>query len=173
MSREQTDDTNYLVAAGDYQPIDTTDSEMVTLQPRGTVWSGTGVRAERHNDGPGNCWCRCCHTRPRAPRFGPQSGARLKPFRFGLPTLLNSRLPPPRTQPGADFPIPQQADTMADLMDTVARLRNEVYTQKLAPPVPPTTSAFTTTKVQRIDQLGSIDRYVMPQIEWVGRRRDA
>ena len=58
----QSDDPNVLNATGDNRPDETTDSGIATLQ----LESGTGVRADRHNEGPGNCWCKCCHTLPRA-----------------------------------------------------------------------------------------------------------
>ena len=97
-------------------------------------------------------------------KLGLQSGARLKPFCFGLRPPLVSRPPPlPKTPSGADFLSPQQAD----LVDSIAQLRNEIYALKLAPPVPPTPAmctplarprpgAFTSKKVPRIDQLGPI-----------------
>ena len=74
------------------------------------------------------------------------------------------------TQPGADLPSPQQVELTADLMDTVARLRNEVYALKLAPPVPPTPATwapparprpttFTTTEVPKFSGSTGWDQY--------------
>ena len=165
MSLEETDDPNALGTAGDDRSGETADPEVVIRRPRGTdlapesaprgpgaildsvrkdikMDSGTvGTDAETPDHG-------------QPPRLGLQSGARLKPFSFELPTPLDSRtLLWPRTQPGADFPSPQQVDLTADLMDTVARLWNEVYALKLAPPVSPTPAM--STQVGRVYDHGS------------------
>ena len=90
-----------------------------------------------------------------------------------LQSEINQATPPPplpKTQPGAYFLSPQQADLTADLMDTIAQLRNEIYALKLAPPVPPTPTtwtpparpmlaAFTTTKVLKFSGSTSWDQY--------------
>ena len=122
---------------------------------------------DRYKDGPGNCGCRCCMLhQSKSSLIGPQSGARMKPFSLDLPTPVPSR--PPKSQPRADLSSLQQADLTADLMDTVARLQNEVYALKLAPSVPPATwtpsarsrpAAFTTTKVPKFSGSTSWDQY--------------
>ena len=61
----QSDDPNVLNATGDDRPDETTYLRIATLPPGGNR-SGTRVRADRPNKGPGNCWCRCCRTCPRA-----------------------------------------------------------------------------------------------------------
>ena len=77
-------------------------------------------------------------------RFGPQSGARPKPFGLNLPTPVPGKPPPqPRSQPRADLSNLQPADLTTSLMDTIARLQSEVYTLKFAPPVPPTPTPWT------------------------------
>ena len=145
-------------ATGDDRPDETTDSEIATLQPGETDPSPESMLTDTTRD-PGTSSTR------------PPEWCQTESFSFGLPTPLDSRPPPLlRTQPGAYFPSPQQADLTADLMDTVARLRNEVYVLKLAPPVPltpatwtpparPRPAAFTTTKVPKFSGSTSWDQY--------------
>ena len=135
----QSNDANVLGATGDDPPDETTDSGIATLPSGWTDPAPESVLTDTTRD-PGTVGTDAVTpAQGQPPRLGLQSGARLKLFSFGLPTPLDSRPPPlPRTQPGADFLSPRQAD----LMETVAQLRNEVYTLKLAPPVLPTPAAW-------------------------------
>ena len=165
------DDSNVLNATGDDRPDETTDSGIATLPPGGADPAPESVLTDTTRD-PGTVGADdATPALGQLPRLGLQSGARIKPFSFGLPTPLDNRPTPlPRSQPEADFPIPQQADLTADLMDTVARLRNEIYALQLAPPVlltpdtwtPPARPmpvAFTTTKVPNFSGSTSWDQY--------------
>ena len=117
----QSDDLNVLNATGDVRPDETTDSGIATLPPGGTDPAPESGLTDTTRD-PGTVGADAAiPAQGKPPRLGLQSGARLKPFSFGLPTPLDSRPPPlPRIKPAVDFPSPQQADLTADLIDTVA-----------------------------------------------------
>ena len=165
------DDPNVLNATGDDRPDETTDSGIASLPPGGADPAPESMLTDTTRD-PGTVVADdATPALGQLPRLGLQSGARIKSFSFGLPTPLDSRPTPlPRSQPEADFPIPQQADLTADLMDTVARLQNEIYALQLAPPVlltpdtwnppaRPMPAAFTTMKVPKFSGSTSWDQY--------------
>ena len=145
MSGKQFDDINVLDVAGDDRPDDrpeirpNPDLGVVTSQPRGPGLAQESVPKDITMDLDTGDADATTPAQEQTHRLGPQNGARPKPFSFGLPTPVTRRLPPlTRAQPGADFLTPQQTDLTADLLDTMARLRTEVYGLKLEPPFPPT-----------------------------------
>ena len=104
--------------------------------------------------------------------FGPRSDVPLRLFGHNLLTQIpEAPSPPPsRSQPGTDFVSQQQANRMADLIDSVAQLQSEVRALKFASPTLPTpatgtqpvqhrSATFTTTEVPKFRGATSWDQY--------------
>ena len=133
---------NDLDAARNDPFIETMDLGIVTLQPRGPA--PESVLMDITMD-PGTIGADASTLSQGQPhRVGPQNGARPNPFGLNLPTPVPGKPPlQPRSHPRADLSNLQPADLTTSLMDTVARLQNEVYALKFAPPVSPTPTLWT------------------------------
>ena len=76
----QSDDPNGLNVTRDDRPNKTTDSGIVNLQPRGTDPAPESVLTDTTTDLGTVGADAATPVQGQPPRFGPQSGARLKPF---------------------------------------------------------------------------------------------
>ena len=104
MSRKQPDNPNVLDAARDYRDTKTIDSEVVILEPCRPGPTPESVPIDIKMD-PGAVGAGAATpVQEQSRRFGPQSGAKLKPFSLDLPPPIPSKpLLLPKSQPRANL----------------------------------------------------------------------